>query len=317
VPWDFSGTEIFSVFKLNDEQFLIGSSKGLLQMNFKNGKISDIENLNFRYPVSVIVQTSETGFVAGTWLGAYNLSFTEAGLQYSLISETEGLDIQDIILDNQKQVWIATGNGIFAFRQPAFHQPFKEVQNQNIRNFTHSYALFFSVENLVYRLENNKQLHKYFTSEHGEVTALFAHEPGLYVGTKQGQIIYKKSDGSASILNFSKDGNDVYSLGLDKNKNLWFLQQRLNGAALLRIDSLGDILDLTPRFYNEGNNSLNVLKISPYGELFIAAQGRDEYLYRYNYETNSIENLSITNEAFGSDMLMNFDLSFLGKDTFY
>jgi signal transduction histidine kinase/ligand-binding sensor domain-containing protein len=315
IPWDFSGTEIFSVYKLNDKQFLIGCSEGLLQMNFKNGEISDVENLNFKHPVSVILQTSKTEFVVGTWFGAYNLSFTDAGLRYSLISETEDLDIQDIILDKQKQVWIATGNGIFAFRQLAFHQPFVMLQNQDIKNFTYSSALFFSVDNRVYRLDRNNHLHKYFTSEHGDVTALFAYEQGLYVGTNKGQIIHKKIYGSSTILDFSKQGHNVYSLALDKNKNLWFLQQRPKGAALIKIDSVGNILDLTPRFYNEGNHSLNILRISPYGELYIAAQGRDEYLYHYNYETNLIENLSLTNEAFGSDMLLNFDLSFLGKDT--
>ncbi|TVQ12796.1 MAG: hypothetical protein EA361_10590 [Bacteroidetes bacterium] len=315
IPWDFSGTEIFSVFKLNDDQFLIGSNKGLLQMNFENGEISDVKNLNFKYPVSVIVQTSETEYVVGTWQGAYHLSFADAGLQYSLISETEKLDIQDIILDNQRQVWIATGNGIFAYRQLTFSQPFEALKNKNIRNFSHSDALFFSAENLVYRLDSNKQLRNFYTSEHGEVTALFAHEHGLYIGTTQGQIIQKKIDGRFTILDFSKQGNDVYSLALDKNKNLWFLQHRPNGAALLKIDNVGNILDLTPVFYNEGDHNLNKLKISPQGELYIAAGGRDEYLYHYNYETKRIENLSITIEAIGSDLLWNFDLSFLENDT--
>lgn len=314
IPWDFAGTEIFSVFKLNDKQFLIGSNEGLLQMTFKNGEIKEVINLNFRHPVSVITQTSETEFVVGTWLGAYHLRITDAGLQYSLISETENLDIQDIILDNQKQVWIATGNGIFMYRHLTFHQPFKEVHNRNIRNFSHSGALFFSADNEVYKLDGNKQLHKYYTSALGEVTALFAHKQGLYVGTTRGQIIHKKTDGSAAILDFSKQGGEVYSLALDKNKNLWFLQQQANGAALLKIDSLGNALDLTPQFYNDDNHNLNILKISPHGELYIAAGGRDEYLFRYNYETKGIENLSITIEAIGSDLLWNFDLSFVEND---
>jgi ligand-binding sensor domain-containing protein len=126
-----------------------------------------------------------------------------------LLSGTENLDIQDILLDNQKQVWVATNNGIFGCRQLTFNQPFKELLNQNIRNFSHSGALFFSAWNLVYRLESNEQLYHHYTSKHGEVTALFANDQGLYVGTNKGQIIHKKNDGSSSLLDFPKQGKQA------------------------------------------------------------------------------------------------------------
>jgi signal transduction histidine kinase len=318
IPWSYEGTEIFYTYKINDTQFLIGCNEGLLQMNFKNGEIQNVINLGFNYPVSVIQQISENEFIIGTWMeGAYELHLENGKSTYKLMQDSEGQVIMDILLDNQKHVWLATSSGIFIYRQMVFDLPFKELRNKNIQHVTPRAdgSIFFSTNNVVYRIDSSKCLHNYYTSNKANITALATDEKDVLIGTHTGQIIWKHNTGRTTHFDLSKQGEAIYSIAIDKNSDVWFLQRRSNGPTLLKIDETGKAIDLTPTINPEGDFNLNALKISPNGELYVAAGGINQYLYKYNYKTGIIENISIPIKALGNELLWNFDLNFMDEQT--
>ena len=317
MPWNYEGTEIFYTYKINAHQFLIGCNEGLLQMNFDNGEIQDVINLGFDFPVSVITQKSENEFIIGTWgQGAYELHLENGKSSYNLLHDSEGQVIMDILLDNQKQVWLATSSGIFIYRNMVFDLPFKELIGANIKNLTPGSdgSIFFSIDNLVYRIDSNKNLQHYFTLKKAEITSLAVDATRIVLGTNIGQIICKYNSGNINYFDFSNQGDAIYSMAIDKNSNLWFLQKRQNVPTVLKMDKTGKAIDLTPAINSEGDFNLNALKTSPNGELYIAAGGINQYLYKYNYESGHIENLSIPIEALGNELLWNFDLNFLSEN---
>jgi signal transduction histidine kinase len=318
IPWNYEGTEIFYTYKINAHQFLIGCNEGLLQMNFNNGTIQDVINLGFDFPVSVIAQKAENEFIIGTWeQGAYELYLENGKSSYNLLHDSEGQVIMDILLDNQKQVWLATSSGIFIYRNIVFDLPFKELIGANIKNLTPGPdgSIFFSIDNLVYRIDSNKNLQPYFTLKKAEITSLAVDTTRIVLGTNIGQIICKYNSGNINYFDFSNQGDAIYTMAIDKNSDAWFLQKRLNMPTVLKMDKTGKAIDLTPAINSEGDFNLNAIKTSPKGDLYIAAGGINQYLYKYNYESGYIENLSLPIEALGNELLWNFDLNFMGENT--
>ncbi len=319
IPWEYEGVEVFYTYKIDSENYLVGCDKGLLQINFKNGEIVDVINLEFNYPVSVIEKISDNQFVVGTWnQGGYILNISKDKLTYNLLKESDGEIIMDILLDNQKQIWLATSSGILTYRQMAFYFPFKELRNSHVTNISPESdgSLFLSVKNIVYSVDSTRQLHKYHTLKSGEISALHINKNGLVIGTTTGQIIFKKRDGTITSFNFADKGEDILSLVVDKNGDTWFLQNRYGKAVLLKMDSLGKGTNFSPKVIGTGDHNLNALKLSPEGELFVAAGGYEQYLYRFNYEAKIIENLSIPIEELKNELLWIFDMAILEDQSF-
>lgn len=320
IPWNYAGTQIFYSLKITDQQYLIGCDEGLLQMNFENGEIRDVIDLGFDYPVSVITPKSANEFVIGTWKqGAYELRFENGKPVFEILQGSEEQIIMDILLDNQKQVWLATSSGIFIYRHMVFDLPFSELIGKNIRNVTPGLegTILFSVDNLLYRIGSNNNLSMLLTVKEGEVTSIAVDKNRIFIGTSNGHIICRHTTGSNTHFDFSKQGEAIYSLAIDMNSDLWVLQSRSDAPTLLKMDKAGITLDLTPKINPEGDFNLNALKISPNGELFIAAGGINQYLYKYNYQTGVIENLSIPIKALGNELLWNFDLNFMDEQTLF
>ncbi len=318
IPWAYEGTEVFCTYKINEQQYLIGCNTGLLLMNFEDGEVKDVINLGFAYPVSVIAEKTESEFVIGTWMeGAYELRLENEKPSYKLLEDSEGQVILDIMLDNQQQVWLATSSGIFIYRHLVFDLPFPELSGKNIKNVspTANGSIFFSVDNLLYRMDENKNLHKDFTLDKSDITSLAVDENRIVIGTSAGQIISKHFKGGSTHFDFSKQGGAIYSLAIGKNAELWFLQRRANVPTLLRMDSRGELLDLTPKINPEGDFNLNALKVSPSGELYVAAGGIMQYLFKYNYKTGVIDNISLPVKDVDNGFLWNFDLCFMDEHT--
>lgn len=311
IPWQYEGVEVFYTYKIDNENYLVGCDKGLLQIIFDKGEIVDVIHLEFDHPVSVIYQMSDDQFVIGTWnQGGYILNLSNEKPTYTLLKESDGQAIFDILIDSKKQIWLATNSGILTYRQLVFYCPFKELENKHITNVTPASdgALYLSSENRVYYVDSARQLHPYYTLQGDEITALHKGTKGLTIGTASGRIILKKRDGSLSTFNFADNGEAIRSLVVDKNGDTWFLQNRFGKAALLKMDNMGKETNLTPEVTGSGDHNLNALRLSPTGELLIAAGGYNQYLYHYNYETKSIENRSVPIKELGSDLLWVFDM---------
>ncbi|MDF1547315.1 MAG: ATP-binding protein [Bacteroidales bacterium] len=318
VPWNYAGTEIFTVCKINNQQFLIGCNAGLLQMNFENGKLKDVINLGFSFPVSVILQKDKNHFVLGTWLeGAYEYSIEEGNPTYSLLEGTSKLRIYDILADKQNQVWLATDFGIFIYRKLVFDLPFKNLSKSNIKNIVPAPdgIMYFTEGEIVYRVDNEGHLSKYYKSKHGEITSLAICKESLLIGTIKGYIIYKKFNGTTSMFNFSNAGKEIYSIAIDKNLNILFLQPRASGPTVLMINKNGDVFNLTPKINPGADFNFNALKISPMGDVYIAAGGVNQYLYKYNNEKGTVDNLSVPIKTLDGGLLWNFDLKFINNQT--
>jgi len=317
VSWEFEGANIYDVHKINNHQFLIGCSKGLLQINFNNGKINKITDLQAPYPILVIAELSITKLVVGTWFnGVYKVDISQSKPIYNLIEETKSEYIPDILIDKQKQIWIASSSGVFLIRNLSFNvevttPSYKTIENIILGNDS---LLYFNDENSIYSTSNKGVRKLFYELKNDKITSIASCKNGLLIGTESGDLICKYFNGNSTHTNLNKSGTRILSIVVDKNSNTWLIQQQKQETILLKIDTNGNIKELTPKLANGAY--LSFLKLSPQGELYIGSKYDKSYLYKYDYKKQQVVNISLTVVKLYTEPVEALDITFIDKDTF-
>jgi signal transduction histidine kinase len=309
IPWEYSGVEIFASCKLSNNEFLIGCSKGLLKISFSNGLITEVRDFGFHHEVYAIEPLHVNQWIIGTYSsGAYLLVFHEGSFEYQFINGTDG-GMGDIVLDNQQQIWLSTGAGLLVGKKTAYNIPFENAlvgDVIDIKPYSNE-EVCFADKKAVYKANKSSVLSKLYTLSEGEITTIFPTDDALWIGTNAGQLIHKQRNGNIVKHDFSKEGKEIKSLVVDKNSLLWFIQKRNGKTCLLRMDRMGKVKDFTP--HSEEEIDLRFLKLSPNKEVYVGAMGFNNYLFKYNYDKNTLDNLSLAISFFNEIPLIH-DLVF-------
>jgi ligand-binding sensor domain-containing protein len=275
VPWNFSGTPIYSVAKYNEHSFLVGCELGLLMLEFDiNGHILQVKNLDFKLPVSVIKPISETEFLLGTWrYGAYAVTIENETFNYEFLKQSDNQIINDIVVDKQNHIWLGTDLGLIMYRNVVFNNPFAHLTQRYIQDIRKGIerTLYFTDGTTVYFVDEKFNATPYFTLNKGLIITIQPDDSGIWMGTNDGKLLFKDFNCALQTTDFSKFGQGIYNLTIDKEANKWIIQSQPDKETLLRIDSKGEVTDFTPEM--EKGDRVRALKLSPLGELFVGASG--------------------------------------------
>lgn len=208
---NFSGREIYDIFKDSSQRIWVGSNTGLdvlkseKDLSFKNYNLNQLgENTSDNTTVTSITQLSNGKIWLGTLgKGVVEVSETEKGITFTEKNkfsspEYTTLNIHDVFEDSKKNVWIATkGKGLLLWDQKyqLFYNPFQEK--------TATGDIVFNIEedtNHNLWVTTNSGISKILRTSEGFKTELFAKNDGL-----QGNIF--------NLGAFYKDKNNLFYSG--------------------------------------------------------------------------------------------------------
>ncbi|MDA3893300.1 MAG: ATP-binding protein [Salinivirgaceae bacterium] len=296
VPWNYQGRDIYTVKPVSKFEFLVGCEDGMVHIKFdKKSFLKESYRLDFPHSVSVIKRLNEGAMVVGTWTaGAYLLKENDKGYYFELLKGSENQVVNDIIIDDQSQVWLGTDMGIMLYRNLVFSEPYQDLAHNYIQDIRIAYNgnYFFSNGNHVFIVESENNISKYYSPPKGLVISLEVDEFGVWMGTNDGKLICKYFSGEVEVKDFSSEGKGIYNLEIDRESNLWIIQARTGKETLLKIERNGTITDFTPELI--GNDRIRSLKATKNGDLYIGATSNENYLFKYNYNKKNIENISVS-----------------------
>jgi len=314
LPWVQQGIQVYSLLDQSDDHIFIGNENGLFEVGLStDGLISHSKNCGINMPVSAIKAINQDMLIIGTWTsGAYKVNLKSSKPEISQIKSTEELTVNDILIDQFDQLWFATNNGVVLLRHVPYESPFETITKSYIQdiNLTVDDQIYFSDGNGVYKVAvESNHLEKIFSPDKGMVLKVIKEPEGLWMSTNTGLLIFKGVDGTTKTLDFSNEGQGIYSLEKDHLGNLWFIQDR-KVQSLIKISPNGQVSNLTPEEH-EGTR-LRFIKLTPSGQLMIGSQGKDHYLFKYNEQDDAIENISHSNLSKYDPDLSIIDLAFKG-----
>jgi signal transduction histidine kinase len=209
------------------------------------------------------------------------------------LKQSDNQIINDIVVDKQNHIWLGTDLGLIMYRNVVFNNPFAHLTQRYIQDIRKGIerTLYFTDGTTVYCVDEKFNATPYFTLNKGLIITIQPDDSGIWMGTNDGKLLFKDFNGALQTTDFSKFGQGIYNLTIDKEANKWIIQSQPDKETLLRIDSKGEVTDFTPEM--EKGDRVRALKLSPLGELFVGASGDKNYLFSYNYQKQILENLSV------------------------
>lgn len=292
LSWGKQGTEVFSVNVNNDHSVLLGTKDGVLMLTFDDsGQVTKTVRLDFPYSVSVIKFAKDKIYL-GTWSnGLFEANLDGLNFTYSHIKESEQRTINDLLIDNQNQIWLATNFGVVLLRNLDFSPVLTDYTQNYIQDLeTYDGRVFVNDGWQVAEVDIvNKKLKRLLYDSDKLILQIIYKDNQLWISTDDGKIIILSDNNQKKVLDFSYKGSAIYSLVSDKQGNVWFLQRR-EKINLVRIDT-----KLKEHVYEvpmQEGDYLTVIEKSQDGTIYIGARGNTEYLWQYDSNADRIEDIS-------------------------
>lgn len=293
ITWQYEGTEVFSALAIEQKRVLIGTNNGLVQLQFTDaGTVQSANKLDFPYPVSVL-RAHAGNIYLGTWSqGAFEAIITKGQFTFKPINNTANQTINDLQFDSADQLWVATNFGVLLIRNLLFKRDFVNYTDDYIQDIaTNGNQGFYFTDGLrVASVDiETKTLSEFYFTRSEFILQLLVKQNEVWMTTNSGKIIIRSKIGTNRILDFSDKGQGITTVVEDKLGNIWLLQNRVV-PTLVKISPNNSIKEyIVP---HSVNSFFTTLEINTQGELFIGGFGINEYLFRYDYENDSIINLS-------------------------
>lgn len=315
LDWQFHGHDVYEILKINNREFIIGLEDGICKLVFNNdGTIKEQVDLDFPYAVSVIKKFNNK-LVVGTWsAGAYIVDISKGEIDYKQLKGSENLVVNDIITDYENQLWLGTDMGIMLYRYSVFNEPFKALAHSYIQDIRLDKLgnYYFSSGQSVFKVNEKGEIFEFYRLQNGLVISLEIDNNGVWMGTNNGFLKYKRFNNQITTYDLSVEGDGIYNLEIDKESNLWLIQARSGKETLLRFDETGSFIDLTPNLPD--GERIRSLILGKSGVLYIGATSKKNYLFKYNYKSKKVENISFPVDLINNNTMSVVDLIEINKN---
>lgn len=193
---------IYSLFRLNSSQLMVGTDGGVYQFNTSNSTFSPVYfgNLRITHRTYTIVEDSKNRLWIGTMDGGLYLISADRN-QYRNYTMSRGLPsniIREIFIDSDDQVYLGTDNGLC-----------KVVENGSTLKF----------EVFHYEVGNSNSLRN-----NSILSIAEDHDGFIWVGTFGGGLNRLDKKNNLFVSYTEKDGlpnNVIYGILVDEKNNLW------------------------------------------------------------------------------------------------
>lgn len=286
---------VSSILSIGSNRLLIGFNEqfGEIILN-SQGHISNYNPISYGVDASSFIRKSENSWYVGSWSkGLWELKSTPAN-RYEL-SKVEKLNIRgsiNHIIKNDKDVIMATDNGVAVLQEKMFIPHFTDLTQEYIHDLAYheENGKIFATDG-THILQIDEETHDafiLFTSGGSKIMQVLPYQNAVWVGDEAGTLSQIYNGRVVRRYDLSKYGNAIYDLAGDQNGNIWICQDNLNGIIRLSTDGNLKIFGAADGLTSKATFAAN----SPFTYIFLGASGMNNYLYYFNSELKTFNNLS-------------------------
>jgi AraC family transcriptional regulator, chitin signaling transcriptional activator len=295
--------------------WIAGNEKGILRVTIdKNKKVVESQEVIAIPNLVRIKDYKDNVFLAGSWSdGLFRLKEKGGRYEVEMLNRLPNSDITDLFINNNKEVWISTDEGV-AFLKPEY---FSKIALGGAKSYIQSLAkgdngkVYTTDGFRVYEIEmvgDDPEVKVVYDGNVNEIIGLdYAHNT-LWFGTYD-NLLYQIKDGQIKKTSLKYFGMTIFNVFVSSNNQVWICQY--DSKTVKKLTEKGEVIQYGK---DQGITSqIFVLKESRNGRVFCGGYGEGDYLFVYDAGKDKFENISLPlGFPVGSDFIIN-DMAFDGQ----
>ncbi|RUT79987.1 sensor histidine kinase [Ancylomarina longa] len=306
---------VHSSFKLGGNDFLIGTSKGVLKVSFdEDANLIKSDLILKDIIVSSFEQLADNSILAGTWFqGLLEIDMDQDYKIYP-VSGFPYFTVNAIFRDEFGKYWVATNSGAVVMEEKFFSSQFLTANSDYVASIADdkSGQVYFAGRNRIYKISNHNNIETEAISFEGSANVLKFYGDIMLIGTESGNLeVYENN-----VLLTSVKISDLAITAIEviSEEEAWVVANK----ELFRVN----LIDGTFKSYlNQfrGKRLVQDICLTGNKNLYIGGEGKSAYLFFYNRKDDKITNLSrnfkfeLTGDVWIRDMKLDDDILYLGS----
>ncbi|BAX81901.1 sensor histidine kinase [Labilibaculum antarcticum] len=313
IELDFNFNHIIQAsFKIGPNEFLLGSSAGVVKILFDTqGKIIKNEVIVTDIIASCFEKISDNKLLLGTFFqGLVELDIADKNSIYS-VGGFPYFTVNDIFLDDFGKYWVSTNSGAVVMEKKFFSYQFSTANSEYIIsvNLTNEGSVNFAGRNSVFNVDSQKNIESIPFTFEGSLNVFKTFGDITLLGTEQGRLnIFKGDD---FLFNLKISDQAVTSIQIVSKKIAWVVANK----ELFKLNlTTGQVKSYFDSFQRK--RIVQDICLDTKQNLYIGAQFKNSYLFKYDVDKNEIVNVSKPIPFAISEDFWVIDLE-LDRDTLY
>lgn len=291
---NFSLRNVSAVLPVGNNKILVGANDQLIEFEiFDNATVGNFRIVNSGIDASCFLANPDSSFYIGCWSqGLWHGKKQGSEYSFQKIDQITITGAVNQIIRYQKNMLLATDNGIFSLKEKMFSTPFTHISRgyiHDVRYDADNRTIFFSDGKKVIKTDEfSLTPATVFESPGSLILQVYPENNSVWISDNLGVLRLVQNGTASRTVNLSQYGSAIYNFNKDEQGNIWICQDGLTG--IIRISPDNQIKVFAE---NEGLLSrVNFTKNSPYSYIFLGASGKDNYLYYFNIDQEKIVNIS-------------------------
>jgi signal transduction histidine kinase len=302
---------VHSVFLNRSNEFLLGTSKGLMAYKCSSeGRIVEKKILDPYIIASSIISIKNDRFLVGTWFqGLVEISY-QAQIKIYPVGGFPSFTVNNLYKDRLGCMWAATNSGLVHLEKDFFSSQLlngnADFVNDVVEDSTY---IYFLNGKDVYRVDQNYSVEIYLELKASNSTKLGVWNNLILVGNEKGEIDCYKDH--KLMFHFKLSDMDVTDIAINSRYEAW----AISNSELFKLDLLnGDHKSYLRQF--DGERVARVVKYVNNTDLVITGAKSNSYLYTYNKNEDHISNVSVEADFMKGEEFWTTDIEVDGDSIF-
>lgn len=303
---------VFASIKIGKNEFLLGTSQGILKITYdeKNGQLVK-EEIKPSISASCFHKLSDSKLLVGTWFqGLIEVDLSDDYKIYP-IGGFPYFTINDILFDQYGKYWVSTNSGIVVMEKKFFSYEFQTSNAEYISsiNLTSAGKLRFSGRNQVFELDEKRNIISLDFNFEGALDVCEFFGDFTFLGTEQGDLFVYKDKELISKLSISNHA--ITSIKISSEERIWVVANK----ELFKFNLKTGIVKSYLKEFN-GKRIIQNIQLDDEQNLYIGAEYKHSYLFKFDFITDKITDLSVPTPFEISEDFWVRDMKF-DEDTLY
>ncbi|MFW5705960.1 MAG: ligand-binding sensor domain-containing protein, partial [Bacteroidota bacterium] len=286
---------VSAVQPIGNRRMLIGFNDRLGEIAFDDhGNVDNYRLISSEIDASAFVGGEDGVYYSGSWSnGLWKIMPDGQGNYFT--KQVDELKIRggiNQLLSNDKDLIVASDNGVAVMQQKMFTPLLQQFSSEYINDVAYdakNRKIYVTDGNSVFQIdEETLEPMVVFSSPGPGLLQVLPDKDFVWVGDDAGFLHRILNGRVIQSFDLTRYGAAVYHLTLDPNSNLWICQDNHNGILMLTPDGHIHSYGLPQGLVTRANFAAN----SPFSYIFVGATGASNFLYYFNLELNTFNNLS-------------------------
>ena len=303
---------IHSSFKIGANEFLLGTSEGIINILFDSqAKVIREDVITENIMASCFARISDNKILIGTWF--QGLAELDIADKYS-VSNVGGFPyftVNDIFLDDFGKYWASTNSGAVLMEKKFFSYQFQSSNSEYIASIDLSDDgnVNFAGTMSLFKVNDKKDIERLPVNFEGSLHVFKSLGDLKLIGTEQGRLYVFK--GEDLLLDIAVSNQAVTSIQIPSEQIAWVVANK----ELFEVNlSTGKVKSYLDSF--RGKRIVQDICLDSKKNLYIGGEFKHSYLFKYDLAKDEIINISKPiSFAIGEDFWV-IDLE-MNKDTLY